>query len=280
MFFKKLKYVVLATFVASTIFSTAYAKSCAEDFACVDVLDKGIKKNFYIENLKTCEVTATFNFTKLENIEISKDLPYSITVPPLKKIKVLDLQPKDKNLKWEYYYKYNVVEGTMNANHDNNYVYTLPYHSNKKHLVVQGFNGKFSHKGEQKYSIDFDFKEGTEILAARDGEVVAIKNDSDEGGTDKSFGNKANYVYIKHSDGTFGSYLHLKKDGVKVSVGQKVKVGDLLGLSGNTGFSSDPHLHFWVYKAISGIERESFPIKFKTMNGVETLLQGKSYIAP
>lgn len=281
MLLKNLRYTFLSILISLTIFSSiSYARSCVEDYACVDISEKNDKKTLYIENLKTCEITATFTFTKLENMESSKDVPYSVTVPPLKKIKVLDLKQKNKRLKWEYYYKYNVVAGTMNAHHDNSYIYSLPYHSGESHEIIQGFNGTFSHFGEQKYSLDFDLREGSEVLASRAGEVVAIKTDSNEGGADKSYASKANYVYVKHSDGTFGAYLHLKQNSIKVFVGQKVHVGELLALSGNTGFSSGPHLHFWVYKAKNGLERESFPIKFRTTNGTETLLQSKNYIAP
>jgi murein DD-endopeptidase MepM/ murein hydrolase activator NlpD len=68
---------------------------------------------------------------------------------------------------------------------------------------------------------------------------------------------------------------------VKVAVGQTVEAGDVIGLSGNTGFSSGPHLHFSVFKAKDGKSRESIPISFRTDKGAETtLLTGQAYRTP
>ena len=89
-------------------------------------------------------------------------------------------------------------------------------------------------------------------FAARDGTVVAVRQDSDVGGTDEKYLNSSNYVVIRHSDGTFAEYLHLKHNGALVSVGDKVRTHQVLGLSGNTGHSSIPHLHFAVFNNIDG----------------------------
>src|SRR5439155_21697463 len=71
---------------------------------------------------------------------------------------------------------------------------------------------------------------------------------------------------------------HLSKDGAKVKVGQIVEPGDLIGLSGNTGFTSGPHLHFSVFKTKDGKQRQSIPVKFQTANANSlTLAEGKSY---
>ena len=79
--------------------------------------------------------------------------------------------------------------------------------------------------------------------------VSQIKQDSDQGGTDASMEDKANLVVVLHSDHTYGEYVHLKKNGASVKPGDKVKAGDEIGQSGNTGFSAAPHLHFCVVKA-------------------------------
>jgi murein DD-endopeptidase MepM/ murein hydrolase activator NlpD len=86
---------------------------------------------------------------------------------------------------------------------------------------------------------------------------------------------------IQHSDGTIGNYAHLLKHGVRVSVGQKIAAGAVIGLSGNTGFSSGPHLHFSVFKTKDGRERESIPIRFGAANeAAGRLVSGKVYLAP
>ena len=53
-----------------------------------------------------------------------------------------------------------------------------------------------------------------------------------------------NYVSVSHGSGNTTVYAHLSSR--KVSVGQKVKQGDLLGITGSTGISSGPHLHFEI----------------------------------
>jgi len=89
-----------------------------------------------------------------------------------------------------------------------------------------------------------------------------------------------NYVLIRHEDGTLGHYCHLQKGGCLVKPGQLVKTGDAIARSGNTGFSSGPHLHFSVYKTKNGRERESIPVKFRTADDeILTLLNGRSYRA-
>jgi murein DD-endopeptidase MepM/ murein hydrolase activator NlpD len=147
--------------------------------------------------------------------------------------------------------------------------------------VSQADDGAFSHSGPERHAIDWEMREGTPVLAARGGVVVGVKDDSDAGGPDKTFENSANYILIQHNDGTIGNYAHLHKHGVRVSVGQRVDTGAVIGLSGNTGFSSGPHLHFSVFKARDGRERESIPIRFRTENGAATrLVSGKVYVAP
>ena len=75
-------------------------------------------------------------------------------------------------------------------------------------------------------------------------------------------------------------YCHLAPHSAKVRIGQKVRAGELLAASGNTGFTSGPHLHFAVFKARNGYGRETIPVRFRTADGSGiTLISGKSYRA-
>jgi murein DD-endopeptidase MepM/ murein hydrolase activator NlpD len=168
----------------------------------------------------------------------------------------------------------------LTAHHDDNAVYQLPYAPGEAYPVSQGFHGKYSHTGGDCFSIDFKMPEGTHVLAARDGVVVGFKDDSDSGGGDKKYEWDANYILVKHSDGTLGHYVHLQKGGVRVKFGQRVKAGEWIGLSGNTGYSTGPHLHFAVFRAQSGKQRETLPIKYKTAPLLaDVLVEGHSYKA-
>lgn len=112
------------------------------------------------------------------------------------------------------------------------------------------FSDSRAHSGTLKNAIDFPLPIGTEVLAARDGKVIAVKVDSDEGGTEEKYQRDPvkylNTIAIKHENEEISEYLHLKCYGSKVQVGQHVKEGDVIGYSGNTGFSTAPHLHFHV----------------------------------
>lgn len=133
--------------------------------------------------------------------------------------------------------------------YDTLYNYGLPFLKGKRYKVLQGQNGSFTHKGAtSRYAIDFKMNVGQEICAIREGVVVQTKSDSDEGGSSRKYMKKANIIFIFHKDGTFAQYAHLKKEGVLVKEGDTVKKGQIIGYSGNTGMSTEPHLHFVVYK--------------------------------
>ncbi len=137
-------------------------------------------------------------------------------------------------------------------------LYELPFQKGKRYKIIQGFNGKFSHSSDQsRYAIDFKIPIGDTIAAARGGRVVsAIEHYTERGG--QEFRNKANQVVIYHDDGTLAFYVHLDKDGALVEVGDIVKAGQNIGISGFTGFTTTPHLHFVVRNFSDAI-----PITFK-----------------
>ena len=110
---------------------------------------------------------------------------------------------------------------------------------------VQGNDGGDTHIDELRYAFDFSLPVGTPILAAADGIVVATVDCHRAGdrGT-KEMRIKANYVALRHDCGMYTRYYHLCHKGVCVNVGERVHRGMQVGLSGNTGFSGGPHLHF------------------------------------
>ena len=125
------------------------------------------------------------------------------------------------------------------------YRYPLPWRGGPFRLT-QGPNGTFSHTdSKSRYAMDIAMPEGTPIIAARSGMVVKTENEQVGRGNDAS----GNFVRVRHDDGSEAVYLHLKQGSVSVRVGQRVAVGNPLGLSGNTGNSSGPHLHFVVQRA-------------------------------
>ena len=83
--------------------------------------------------------------------------------------------------------------------------------------------------------------------AAADGTVTTIKDDSNIGGFDPKYWYEGNYIVIKHNS-EFTGYEHFRYKGIVVETGDFVKQGQLIGYSGNTGYSRGPHLHFEVMK--------------------------------
>lgn len=133
--------------------------------------------------------------------------------------------------------------------YDTLYNYGLPFLKGKRYKILQGQNTKFTHKGSfSKYAIDLKMNIGQTVCAIRDGMVIRIKENSNIGGKDKKYYDDANYILIGHKDGTFSQYVHLKKNGAIVEKGDLVKKGQVIGYSGNTGMSTEPHLHFVVQK--------------------------------
>ncbi|MBE8303922.1 M23 family metallopeptidase, partial [Leptospira borgpetersenii] len=102
------------------------------------------------------------------------------------------------------------------------------------------------------------------------------------GGIHPSFKDKANFIQILHKDGSIAEYAHLKYKSVFVQIGQIIQTGDKIALSGNTGFSSAPHLHFHVLRpSIDFQTLESFPTSFETDEGVlDELKTGTAYWNP
>jgi murein DD-endopeptidase MepM/ murein hydrolase activator NlpD len=161
------------------------------------------------------------------------------------------------------------------------YAYRLPYRKGHTFSVLQGFHGAFSHRGSNEFAIDFDCPVATPVLAAREGVVVAANAAAQGSGTSADYleYRRTNFVLVLHDDGTLGEYMHLAPSGVRASVGQRVARGDELALSGNTGFSSTPHLHFQVMTAApDGVSAISFPFEIAvSANRVEAPVQGRSY---
>lgn len=140
--------------------------------------------------------------------------------------------------------------------------YQLPADPLGCYRITQGFNGKFSHQGDNsRYAVDIALPVGTAIKAARAGTVIAVKDDYYMGGVDKFFLDKANYVRILHEDGTFALYGHILLGTAEVSLGDKVSAGTTLAKSGSSGYSSGPHLHFVIHKN-SGFKMRSVSFQF------------------
>jgi murein DD-endopeptidase MepM/ murein hydrolase activator NlpD len=142
-------------------------------------------------------------------------------------------------------------------------IYKLPYPGGLTFEVCQG-NNHGTHTGHGQYAWDFCMPTGTPVTAARGGKVRAVRQDSNSGGWGYKFADDANYVIIDHGDGTSGLYMHLMLNGARVKPGDQVSTGQLIAYSGNTGWTSAPHLHFMVMQTVpDDAYAQSVPVLFQ-----------------
>jgi uncharacterized membrane protein YfcA len=154
--------------------------------------------------------------------------------------------------------------------------YKLPWPGGVTVLCGQGNWGILTHRQSNTYAFDFPMPIGSPICASRDGTVFAVidQNDGNANPILESDAGKVpgNGVTIRHDDGTFAVYWHIRRGGSRVRVGEHVKQGQFIAESGNVGYSTSPHLHFEVNTLDFKAGRwQSIPISFRdvsTRNGI------------
>ena len=237
-----------------------------------DVITLSAKSRYVSEFTVTLEAT-------FENMTSSRPVPFTVESAGRASFVLARFTPTDRTKRWHYDYQPYWQLGSRRSTTANDTDYAMPFGPGR-YVVMQGPRGTFSHfaGSASENAVDWTVPEGTIVCAARDGRVVGVKQDSNIGGADRSFRPFANYVIVKHSDGTFAEYVHLQKDGAMVKMGDEVTTGQPIGLSGQTGFSSKPHLHFDVFQAVDGKRKLSLPFRLKTNHGTFTeFIRGQSY---
>ncbi|MGI9526004.1 MAG: M23 family metallopeptidase [Weeksellaceae bacterium] len=221
--------------------------------------------NIYADNYEFCPVSVKINFNLLNlNVYGGNNNIYVVNTNSRRQL-LTTLRVNDYTKRYWFSYVYHTNLGNhYDDYYDWKYAYDLPYSPSSQHKVSQGYNGSFSH--QNRYALDFEMPIGTKILAARDGTVIRAVNQFNYGCAHPDCAKYNNYILIYHSDGTFGNYSHLSYNGVMVREGQNVLRGQLMGYSGNTGFSSGPHLHFEVYKQ-KLFNRYTLQTRFRTGDG-------------
>lgn len=225
------------------------------------------KQDVVVVNQNQAPVEVSFQLTQQDNVQ-SQSIPQRWIVPANSEIKIATLRPQNASMPLRYDFKMRWQLGNPNANHNEAYAYSPPIPVNSAFTISQGFNGKFSHDGEgNRYAIDIGMPIGTAIRAARGGSIAVVKDSySDVGGSVESR-SQTNAVYVLHDDGTFGVYAHLKRNSALVRPGQRVQAGQILAQSGNSGYSTGPHLHFAILRN-AGLKWQSVPFLLSSPYGV------------
>ncbi len=225
------------------------------------------KRRYLIWNGYGGPIEILLSLEKAENVVSEPALPASVVVPAQQTTLVMQVEQLNERLGWSYQWNYSYVHGDPRTRPDPNAVYQLPFDPALKLRVHQAFGGSFSHTHEQSFhAVDIPLAEGTPVRASRAGVVMASETDFYASGTDMAkYGSRANEVRIVQEDGTMAVYAHLELESVVVAVGDRVRAGQVIAKSGNTGFSTGPHLHFVVQRNAGG-KLVSIPFQF-TIDG-------------
>lgn len=243
------------------------AAACEDEWLCVDEVRQGGNVEVRAANQRDVPITFTL---RVRTDDMRHDGPRTVTetLGPRQSRLVMVLSPVHEGRHGDYRLYYDWTVGDLQAEHDDSYVYRLPYASGENYRVLQGYGSRFSHTGLEEFAVDFGMAEGTPIHAARGGIVARTEDSHSIGCWEDGCGKYANFIVILHDDGTTGEYYHLQKEGVLVEVGERVKAGQKIGLSGNTGHTTVPHLHFAVYRAAAWGTTQSIPVRFASRDGI------------
>jgi murein DD-endopeptidase MepM/ murein hydrolase activator NlpD len=159
-------------------------------------------------------------------------------------------------------YQWAIVLGSPQAQHRPPRPYRAPFAVGATFVISQAYPSQFTHTGpDSQYAVDIAVPDGTQVYAAREGAVINVRHDAFRGGVSPAMMDQANVIEILHDDGTIAMYAHLHWDSIRVHIGEHVERGEYIANSGNTGFSSGPHLHFCVVRN-AGFTPVSVPIVF------------------
>lgn len=233
------------------------------------------------QNTFYAPIQLAFRIKSMSNVSADTPRDGFRMLPPRSETAVLVIAKERPGAELSIEYDFQFLPGQPGAEHNPSQPYRLPYALASAVRVSQAYPDSITH-GDQSavHAIDFVMPIGTDVFAAREGVVIEVASDFFENGTDLGVnGPRANVVRVLHDDGTMSLYGHLNWNSIRVRPGQRVARGEYLADSGNTGFSTGPHLHFVVQRNKGGA-LESVPVEFAGPGGAPITLQtGRTYTA-
>ena len=226
------------------------------------------KPVFYARNMYNGPVQVELMLEHSINVSTDRPMPARFMVPAQSEIPTIALWPAHRQRLWSYQYSYRYVVGDPTAQHRPLRPYRLPFPSGQAYRISQAFHSRYSHNtSDSLYAVDIAMPEGTPIHAARAGVVMELTRDFAGGGLNREkYGKRANIIRILHNDGTMAVYAHLQHQSTRVTPGTHVAAGQVIATSGNTGYTSGPHLHFVVQRN-AGMHIEAVPFQFAGPDG-------------
>lgn len=202
-------------------------------------------------------------FEEADNVVSYPDLPAQFVLAAGAVRELVTIGALDPDRSWRYRIGSESVPGDPRAEHRPSRPYRAPIAPGQRAVIGQAFSGRYSHqRPDARHAVDIAMPVGTAVHAARAGVVMAVERWFHGAGSRAEYhGPRANYVRVVHGDGSMAVYAHLDYNGVLVRPGQQVRRGQLIARSGNTGYSTGPHLHF-VVQLNRSMKLVSVPFEF------------------
>jgi len=226
------------------------------------------------ENTYFGPVQVAYRLARMENIDSRTPRQGLQVLPGRSESELLRVARGEVAKPSSFEYEFQFIPGDPEARHQPSEPYRLPYARASHFHVSQAYPERITHGDpSSRHAIDFMMPVGTGVYAARSGVVIDVAGEFYRSGTDMSVdGSRANIVRVLHDDGTMTLYAHLNWNSIRVVPGQRVERGEYLADSGNTGYSTGPHLHFVVQRN-SGGAIASVPIRFEVAGGETVTLR-------
>lgn len=251
--------------IACTLTGAASAKE-AYPFS-VSAERSGSGSNLIARNRGPAPVSVRLALSTADNVSSTQPLPVYAVVRPDSEVLLLQIRPTHPGRGLRYSTQATFSIGNFHAIPDPRATYRLPFANGRSFVISQAPGGPLTtHTADDsEHAVDFTMPENTPVVAARDGVVIEAEAANRYGGRDPVLLAMANYVRILHADETVATYAHLAPGGVRARPGDRVSAGTVIGLSGATGYTSGPHLHFVVQKLVrrnDGFAMVSLPFRF------------------
>ncbi len=234
---------------------------------------EGTALEFMAANQLPITVQVALHFSHLEGLEFpDPDLDLTWVLAPNSRKTLLELTKLGNGTVPAAQYTFDYHYGDPSAVHRPAEPYRVPFAVSTQFTVTQAYPDIVTHTtADSRFAVDIAMPVGTDVFAARGGMVFDVSADNFKSGLDPvRDGPAANVVQVMHDDGTYAVYAHLNWNSIRVRPGDRVIRGQYIADSGNTGFSSGPHLHFVVLRN-AGMQSMSVPVVFRGADATDVV---------